>query len=96
MPLQRRLPKGGFTNIFKRRYAVVNLRDLVRFPEGTLVTADLLKQSGILKKLGDGVKVLGNGDLPVSLTVQASAFSKTALEKIAAAGGRAEVVRLGR
>ena len=96
MPLQRRLPKGGFTNIFKRCYAVVNLRDLQRFSVGTLVTPQLLKETGILKKLGDGVKVLGNGDLPVSLTVQASAFSKTALDKIAAAGGKAEVIGLGR
>lgn len=92
MPLQRRLPKGGFTNIFRRRYAVVNLRDLRRFSLGTLVTPALLKESGILKKLETGVKVLGNGELAGPLTIQASAFSKTALEKITAAGGKAEVI----
>lgn len=96
MPLQRRLPKGGFTNIFKRRYAVVNVRDLQRFPQGTVVTPALLHESGILRKPEEDVKVLGNGELSGPLTVRASAFSKAAAEKIAAAGGKAEVIELAR
>jgi large subunit ribosomal protein L15 len=93
MPLHRRLPKRGFHNIFRKDYTVINIRDLSRFEAGTEVTAELLKSSGAISQLGkDGVKVLGNGELAVSLTVKAAKFSKTAAEKIAAAGGTAEVV----
>ncbi len=93
MPLYRRLPKRGFHNIFSKKYTVINIRDLNRFEAGTEVTAELLKSSGAVSKLEkDGVKVLGNGELSVALTVKAAKFSKSAAEKIAAAGGTAEVV----
>jgi len=92
MPLYRRLPKRGFTNIFGTKYAIVNLDDLNRFEAGTEVTPELLKEAGVLKKTLDGVKVLGKGELKNGLTVKASKFSKTAKEKIEAAGGKAEVI----
>lgn len=93
MPLHRRLPKRGFHNIFSKDYTVINVRDLNRFDAGTEVTAEFLKSSGAISRLGkDGVKVLGNGDLSVALTVKVAKFSKSAAEKIAAAGGTAEVV----
>ena len=92
MPLYRRLPKRGFTNIFATTYAIVNVDDLNRFEAGTEVTPELLKEQGLIKKLYDGVKVLGDGEVKNSLTVKASKFSKTAKEKIEAAGGKAEVV----
>lgn len=92
MPLYRRLPKVGFTNIFRREYAVVNLSDLERFDNGTVVNPEVLKEAGLVKAMLDGVKILGNGDLTKNLTVQAHKFSKTAAEKIAAAGGKVEVI----
>ena len=94
MPLFRRLPKRGFTNIFRKEIAIVNIDDLNRFEEGTVVTPELLFEQGLVKKSGskDGVKVLGNGDLEVKLTVQAQRFSKSAIEKIEATGGKAEVI----
>ena len=92
MPLYRRLPKIGFTNIFRKEYAVVNLSDLERFDNGTVVNIDVLKEAGLVKAMLDGVKVLGNGELTKNLTVQAHKFSKTAAEKIAAAGGKVEVI----
>ncbi len=92
MPLYRRLPKIGFTNIFRREYAVVNLSDLERFDNGTVVNPDLLKESGLVKAMHNGIKILGNGDLTKNLTVQAHKFSKTAADKIAAAGGKVEVI----
>lgn len=92
MPLYRRLPKIGFTNIFRREYAVVNLSDLERFDNGTVVNPDVLKEAGLVKAMLDGVKILGNGDLTKNLTVQAHKFSKTAADKIAAAGGKVEVI----
>jgi len=93
MPLHRRLPKRGFHNLFSKDYTVINVRDLNRFEAGTEVTAELLKSAGAISQLGkDGVKVLGNGDLDVSLTVRVAKFSKSAADKIAAAGGTAEVV----
>jgi len=92
MPLQRRLPVRGFTNIFKKQYAIVNLDALNRFPDDTVVTPKLLKSAGIIKKLKDGVKILGDGELEKSLTVKAHRFSKSALDKIKNAGGKAEEI----
>lgn len=93
MPLARRLPKRGFTNIFAKEYSIVNVSDLNRFEDGTEVTAELLKQERIIRKLNDGLKVLGNGEITKKLTVKADKFTKSAAEKIAAAGGTAEVVK---
>lgn len=92
MPLYRRLPKRGFTNIFKKDISIVNLEQLNRFEEGTEVTPELLVQEGLAKKAKDGVKVLAKGELNKALTVKANYFSKAAKEKIEAAGGKAEVV----
>jgi|SRR6516225_43133 len=92
MPLHRRLPKRGFTNIFKKRYAIVNLGDLDRFTAGEKVTPELLAKKGLMKRLGDGLKVLGEGELKAPLHIAAQMFSKAALEKIQRAGGTAEVI----
>lgn len=92
MPLYRRLPKRGFTNIFAKEYAVINIDRLNIFEDGTEVTPELLKQNGVVSKLYDGVKVLGNGELSKKLTVKATKFSKSAADKIVAAGGKIEVV----
>ena len=92
MPLIRRLPKRGFVNKFAKELATVNVRDLERFPERTVVTPELLQTTGLIRKLGDGLKVLGDGDLKKNLVVQAHRFSATARAKIEAAGGRAEVL----
>ena len=92
MPLHRRLPKRGFTNIFKKQFALINLGDLEGFDAQESVTPELLIRRGVVKRLGDGLKVLGDGDLKAPLTIRAHAFSKSALEKIQAAGGKAEVV----
>ena len=92
MPLYRRLPKRGFTNIWGTTYATINVDDLNRFDAGTVVTPELLREAGLIKKLNDGVKVLGDGALKNSVTVKANKFSKTAIEKIEAAGGKAEVI----
>ena len=93
LPLYRRLPKRGFTNhMFKTRYAIVNIEDLNRFEDGTVVTAALLKETGLIKKQLDGIKVLGNGKLEKKLTIQANKFSTSALEKIKEAGSKAEVI----
>jgi large subunit ribosomal protein L15 len=94
MPLQRRLPKRGFTNIFKKDYAVVNLRDLAAFTEEDVVNPQVMRDRGIVRRLGDGVKVLGEGELNSPLTISAHRFSKSALEKISKAGGKAEVLPL--
>jgi len=92
-PLHRRLPHArGFNNRWKKIYAVVNLDDLERFDAGAVVDPDTLCSSGLVKKIEDGVKVLGDGNLTKALTVRAHKFSKTALEKIAAVGGTAEVI----
>jgi large subunit ribosomal protein L15 len=93
MPLHRRLPKRGFTNIFKLDYAEVNLSQLAAFPAGTVVDPAVLLKSGIVRKLKDGVKVLGNGELKQALTVKAQSFSQAAMQKINAAGGQVEVLR---
>lgn len=92
MPLYRRLPKIGFTNVFRREYAVVNLSDLERFDNGAVVNPEVLREAGLVKAMLSGVKILGNGDLTKNLTVQAHKFSKTAADKIAAAGGKVEVI----
>ena len=92
MPLYRRLPKVGFTNIWRKEYAVVNLSDLDVFEDGTVVTIEALKEAGLVKAMKAGVKILGTGDISKSLTVQANKFSKTAAEKINAAGGKVEVI----
>ncbi|CAK7003874.1 50S ribosomal protein L15 [Tissierella carlieri] len=94
MPLFRRIPKRGFTNIFAKEYATVNIEELNRFPENTVVTPELLFNEGIVKrgKAKDGVKILGDGEISIKLTVQAQKFSKTAAEKIEAAGGKVEVI----
>ena len=90
--LARRIPKRGFNNIFGTVYAVVNVCDLERFTDGTVVDTELLKASGLVKKELDGVKILGNGELTKNLTVKAAKFSAAAKEKIEKAGGKAEVM----
>ena len=92
MPLTRRIPKRGFTNVFAKVYSEVNVAQLEVFEPDTVVTPELLKEKGIIKKLNDGVKILGNGELSKKLTVKAHKFSKAAQEKIEAAGGKAEVI----
>ncbi len=92
MPIFRRMPKKGFNNVFRKEYATINVDDLNRFDEGTVVTPELLIESRLVKKIQDGIKVLGDGELKKSLTVRANAFSKSATEKITAAGGKAEVI----
>ena len=92
MPLQRRLPKRGFTNIFKKHFALVNLRDLEDFTSGETVTPELLVERGYVKELQDGLKILGDGELTVALKVAAHRFSKSAREKIEKAGGTVEVL----
>ena len=92
MPIARRIPKRGFKNIFGTDYAIVNVADLNQFAEGTVVDAELLKATGLVKKVYAGVKVLGNGELTTKLTVKAAKFSKSAVEKIEKAGGKAEVM----
>ncbi|RME27678.1 MAG: 50S ribosomal protein L15 [Candidatus Zixiibacteriota bacterium] len=91
MPLHRRLPKFGFTNIFRKTYQVVNVQDLARCNE-TEITPEVLKQAGLIKKVRQPVKILGNGAIDKALTVKAAAFSKSAVAKIEAAGGKAEVL----
>src|SRR3954454_11988739 len=91
MPLHRRLPKRGFTNIFKKQYAIINLGRLDTL-EGDTFTPDRLMEMGALRKLGDGVKVLASGELKRAIHVTAHLFSKSAVEKIQAAGGTAETI----
>jgi large subunit ribosomal protein L15 len=91
MPLHRRLPKRGFTNIFKKEFAIVNLVQLEK-AEGDTFTVESLRQLGLVKKLGEGLKVLGTGTLTKKITVEAHHFSKSALDKIQKAGGTAQVI----
>ena len=91
MPLARRVPKRGFNNIFATHYATVNVGDLERFEDGSVVDAQALAAAGLVKKALDGVKVLGQGELTKKLTVNCAAFSASAKEKIEKAGGKAEV-----
>lgn len=92
MPLYRRIPKRGFTNIWAKKYTELNVDVFNRFDEDTVVTPDLLKEMGIVKQVKDGIKVLGNGKLEKKMTIQAQKFSKSAVEKIESAGGKAEVI----
>ena len=93
MPLQRRVPKRGFNNIFAKHYVVINVSDLeANFDNGAVVDTEALVGLGIINDPKDGVKVLGNGELTKSLTVQVAKFSKSAVEKIEKAGGKAEVM----
>jgi len=92
MPLYRQIPKRGFTNINRKEYAIVNLSTLDRFEDGTEVTPQLLMESGIVKNLKSGVKVLGNGKLTKKLTVKVNKFSASAVSAIEAAGGKTEVM----
>jgi large subunit ribosomal protein L15 len=92
MPLQRRLPKRGFTPLSRVEYALVNLRDLELFDAGSVVDVEALGKAGLIGQLKDGVKILGDGELTKALTIKAHKFSKSAQEKIAAAGGTTEVI----
>ena len=91
MPLQRRLPKRGFRNIFKKRFALVHIRDLNRFSKGEVVDVEALRKAGLVKKVYDGVKILGDGELKVALTVRAHKFTESAQKKIEAASGKVEM-----
>jgi large subunit ribosomal protein L15 len=92
MPLVRRVPKRGFANIFSIEYETINVARFEIFEDGTVVTPELLLQKGLIKKIRDGVKVLGSGEVTRKLTVKASKFTGSAKEKIEAAGGKAEVL----
>ncbi len=92
MPLVRRIPKRGFTNPFKVRFVPVNLRDLEMFEEDTVISPETLQASGIIKRVRDRVKILGEGEISKPLTVRAHAFSRSAVEKIEQAGGKVEVI----
>lgn len=92
MPLYRRLPKRGFNNIFAKQYVTINVADLERFEDGTVVTAELLKESGVVSKVLDGIKILGRGELTKKLEVKVAKFSASAAEKVEKAGGKAEVI----
>jgi len=91
-PLYRRLPKRGFTNVHRKEFAIVNVEELNRFADGTEVTPETLMETGVVKNPKDGIKILGEGELKVKLTVKANKFSRSAVEKIEAAGGKAEVI----
>ena len=93
MPLHRRLPKRGFTNIFKKEHAVVNLSDLERFDNGSTVDESVLRKAGLVKGRVDGIKVLGNGKLTKKLTVHAVRFSEAARKQIEAAGGTCQEIQ---
>jgi large subunit ribosomal protein L15 len=92
MPLHRRLPKRGFTNIFSKEYAEVNVSELEIFENDTVVTPEVLLEKRIIRNIMDGVKVLGNGDIAKKITVKAHKFTKSAAQKIEAAGGKVEVI----
>ena len=92
MPIYRRLPKRGFNNIFAKKYVSINVEELNKLEDGIEVTAEILKEAGVISKICDGVVIMGRGELQRKLTVKAARFTKTAAEKIVAAGGKAEVV----
>lgn len=92
MPLQRRIPKRGFTNIFRKEYAVVNIRNFAKISGSDPVTPEILLQNGLIKDMKARVKVLGMGELNRKLTIRAHKFSKSAIDKIQSAGGKAEVI----
>ena len=91
MPLQRRIPKRGFRNVFRKEYSIVNVKDLNRFDAGSVVDVDALRATGIVKNVKDGVKLLGNGEVTRAVTVKVDKASKGAARKVAAAGGTMEV-----
>ncbi len=91
MPIHRRLPKRGFTNIFKKKYSIINIRDLSGFESGAVVDEPSLIQKGLVKGVRDGIKILGNGEISIPLTVKDCTLSKSAKEKIESAGGKVEV-----
>ena len=92
MPLYRRIHKRGFTNVFKKEWSIMNVSDLNCYEDGTEITPELLAKEGKVKQVKAGVKILGEGNLEKKLTVKANKFSKAAIEKIEAAGGKAEVI----
>lgn len=92
MPLYRRLPKRGFKNIFAKQYVAVNVEELNKFEDGAEVTAETLKENGVISKALDGVKLLGRGEVTKKLTVKVAKYSASAKEKIEKAGGKAEVM----
>lgn len=93
MPLARRLPKRGFTNIFKKEYQIVNLDSLKDLKDQKMITPSIMKKLGLIRKEEEPVKILGKGDISIPLTVQANAFSKKAKEKIESCGGKIEVIK---
>ena len=92
MPLKRRLPKRGFTNIFKKRYALIQVKDLCRFEKDSFVDPETLIKSGLVKKVYDGIKVLGNGEIDRPIVLKVHKWSQAAYDKIAAAGGKVEEI----
>lgn len=92
MPLQRRLPKRGFKNYFAKEYAIVNLKDIMRIKDIDVITPDVLLERGIIKNPKDGIKILGDGEITRPITIKANVFSSAASSKIAAAGGKCEVI----
>ncbi len=92
MPLQRRLPKRGFNNPFTKEYTIVNLKDIMRIEGVDVITPDVLLEKGIIKNPKDGIKILGSGEITRPITIKANGFSTAASAKIAAAGGKAEVI----
>ena len=92
MPITRRLPKRGFTNVFAKKHVEVYIYELERFDTGTVVDAQLLLDTGVISKANDGIRILANGELTKKLTVKAAGFTKAAQQKIEAAGGKAEVI----
>jgi len=92
MPLQRRIPKRGFHSLFKKRYAIINIRDLTKFEKGSVVDTETLITSGVVKKSPAGIKLLSEGTIAYPLTLRVHAFSKAAREKIEAVGGKVEII----
>lgn len=92
MPLHRRLPKRGFTNIFKKEYNILNVEDLNRFEPNAFLDADAFKQAGLIKKMMDGIKLLGTGEITHPVVVRIQKVSKAAKEKVEAAGGKVELI----
>jgi large subunit ribosomal protein L15 len=92
MPLQRRLPKRGFTNIFKKRYNIINIKDLNRFEPSASLDTEALKKAGLVKKLEDGIKLLGNGEVAFPVFIKVHKVSNSAREKIEALGGTVEII----
>ena len=91
MPIHRRLPKGGFTNIFKKKFAAINVRDLAKFESGSTVDEAALVRAGLVKGKRDGIKLLGHGEIEIPLTVKVDQFSESAKAKVESAGGKIEV-----